>query len=91
MKTIAVVGLDLAKSVFQIHAIDADGKVAVRRLLRRGEVLKFFGVLSPCRHRGRTAGRSTPQIGTLFCQSLTSLPCPASLAGLFYQARPWTT
>jgi len=48
MKTIAVVGLDLAKSVFQIHAIDADGKVVVRRQLRRGEVLKFFGILSPC-------------------------------------------
>jgi hypothetical protein len=58
MKTIAVVGLDLAKSLFQIHAIDTNGKVAVRRPLRRGEVLKFFGVLSPCRHRGRTAGRS---------------------------------
>src|SRR5438045_2865246 len=48
MKTIAVVGLDLAKSVFQVHAIDADGKVVVRRQLRRGEVLKFFGILSPC-------------------------------------------
>ncbi len=48
MKTIAVVGLNLAKSVFQIHAIDADSKVVVRRQLRHGEVLKFFGVLSPC-------------------------------------------
>src|SRR6266702_334834 len=48
MKTIAVMGLDLAKSVFQIHAIDADGKVVVRRQLPRGEVLKSFGVLSPC-------------------------------------------
>src|SRR6185437_660134 len=48
MKTIAVVGLDLAKNVFQIHAIDAGGKVVVRRQLRRSEVLKFFSVLSPC-------------------------------------------
>jgi transposase len=48
MKTIAVVGLDLAKSVFQVHAIDGEGKVVVRRQLRRGEVLRFFDVLSPC-------------------------------------------
>jgi transposase len=42
------VGLDLAKSVLQNHAIDAGGKVVVRRQLRRGKVLKFFSVLSPC-------------------------------------------
>jgi hypothetical protein len=59
MKTIAVVGLDLAKSAFQIHAIDADGKVAVRRQPRRGEVLKFFGVLSPCLVVWRRARRPT--------------------------------
>ncbi len=48
MKTIVVMGLDLTKSVFQIRASDADGKIVVRRQLRRGEVLKFFSVLSPC-------------------------------------------
>jgi hypothetical protein len=48
MKTIAVAGLDLAKNVFQIHGIDAGGKVVVRRQLRRSKVLKFFSVLSPC-------------------------------------------
>ena len=42
------VGVDLAKNVFQVHAIDADGKVLVRRQLRRAEVLKFFAALPPC-------------------------------------------
>ena len=42
------VGLDLAKNVFQVHAIDAEGKVLVRRQLRRAEVVKFFSGLSPC-------------------------------------------
>jgi transposase len=40
--------LDLAKNVFQVHAIDRDGKVLVRRPLRRAEVLKFFSALAPC-------------------------------------------
>ena len=44
---VVTVGVDLAKNVFQVHAIDADGKVLVRRQLRRAEVLKFFSAL-PC-------------------------------------------
>lgn len=35
-------GLDLAKTIFQVHAVDGDGKVVIRRQLRRSEVLKFF-------------------------------------------------
>lgn len=45
---VVTVGVDLAKNVFQVHAIDADGKVLVRRQLRRAEVLKFFAALPPC-------------------------------------------
>lgn len=45
---IVTVGVDLAKTVFQIHAISADGKVLVRRQLRRAEALKFFATLPPC-------------------------------------------
>lgn len=45
---IVVVGLDLAKNVFQVHAIDAQGQPVVRRQLRRAEVLKFFAKLPPC-------------------------------------------
>ena len=35
-------GIDLAKSVFQIHGVDASDQVVVQRQLRRGQVLKFF-------------------------------------------------
>ena len=45
---ISTIGLDLAKNVFQVHGIDAQGKVLVRRQLRRAEVLPFFAKLSPC-------------------------------------------
>lgn len=45
---VVTVGVYLAKSVFQVHAIDADGKVLLRRQLRRSEVLKFFSGLAPC-------------------------------------------
>lgn len=48
MKSITTIGLDLAKSVFQVHGVDADGKVLVRRKLRRTELLDFFGRLPPC-------------------------------------------
>ncbi len=42
------IGLDLAKSVFQVHGVDAAGQVVVRRKLRRREVLAFFQGLAPC-------------------------------------------
>ena len=45
---ITTIGLDLAKRVFQVHAVDATGKVVVRRALRRAQVLPFFTRLSPC-------------------------------------------
>ncbi|EIM24407.1 IS110 family RNA-guided transposase [Microvirga lotononidis] len=45
---ITTVGLDLAKHIFQVHAVDATGQVVVRKRLRRGEVLPFFAGLSPC-------------------------------------------
>src|SRR5215475_8582246 len=48
MTTIITIGLDLAKKVFQVHGVDADGKVVVARKLRRGEVLRFFAKLPPC-------------------------------------------
>ncbi|HSO42860.1 MAG TPA: IS110 family transposase [Rhodospirillales bacterium] len=48
MKEISTIGLDLAKNVFQIHGLDAEGHVLVRRQLRRGEVIGFFAGLKPC-------------------------------------------
>lgn len=47
MLAITTVGLDIAKSVFQVHGIDARGSVVVRRLLKRRYVLAFFKKLPP--------------------------------------------
>ncbi len=41
-------GLDIAKSVFQVHGVDAIGDVVIRRQLKRRSVLAFFEKLSPC-------------------------------------------
>jgi transposase len=49
MDKIATVGLDLAKSVFQVHAISDAGDILVRRALRRSQVLDFFHKLPACR------------------------------------------
>lgn len=48
MNEISIIGLDLAKSVMQVHGVDATGAVVVRRRLRRGQVVGFFARLSPC-------------------------------------------
>jgi len=45
---ITTIGLDLAKHWFQVHGVDANGQVAVRRKLRRSELLAFFRSLPPC-------------------------------------------
>ena len=49
MQTITTIGLDIAKSVFQVHGVDNDGKVVIRRQLKRRYVLTFFQKLPPCR------------------------------------------
>jgi transposase len=48
MQAVTTIGLDIAKSVFQVHGIDAHSKVVVRRQLKRRYVLAFFKKLSPC-------------------------------------------
>ena len=48
MEQITTIGLDLAKQVFQVHGIDAAGRVVVRKQLRRAGVLDFFAALPPC-------------------------------------------
>ena len=45
---ISTIGLDLAKSVFQVHGVDASGAVVVRKTLRRAQVLPFFTKLPSC-------------------------------------------
>lgn len=61
---INVVGLDIAKQVFQVHAVDAEGRMVAQIRLRRGQVLDHF---RRCRHaqwlwrlaRPRTTGRDS--------------------------------
>ncbi len=63
MREVTTIGLDIAKSVFQVHGIDAEGTVIIRRQLNRRYVLAFFQKLPPClvgleacassRHRSR--------------------------------------
>src|ERR1019366_3648034 len=48
MTSMKMVGLDLAKSVFQVHGVDASGRIVVRKKLRRGQVLAFFAGLDRC-------------------------------------------
>lgn len=48
MQAITTIGLDIAKSVFQVHGVDADGQVVIRRKLKRRYVLAFFQKLPAC-------------------------------------------
>src|SRR3954469_17793888 len=48
MGEIRTIGLDLAKHVFQVHGVDANGDVVLRKQLRRGQVLSFFSRLPGC-------------------------------------------
>ena len=46
--SVTVVGLDIAKNVFQLHGVDAEGALVVAKPVRRGGLLKFFASLPPC-------------------------------------------
>jgi phosphonate metabolism protein (transferase hexapeptide repeat family) len=48
MQAVTTIGLDIAKSVFQVHGIDAAGNVIIRRQFKRRYVLAFFQKLPPC-------------------------------------------
>ena len=48
MGDITTIGLDLAKNVFQVHAVDEMGSVVMRKRLRRSQVLAFFAEIPPC-------------------------------------------
>jgi len=59
MQAVTTIGLDIAKSVFQVHGIDAEGNVIVRRQLKRRHILTFFQKLpvsKPAHHH--TIGRA---------------------------------
>ena len=48
MNEVITIGVDLAKNVFQVHGVDAEGDVVFRRQLRRGQMLPFFKKQSTC-------------------------------------------
>ena len=48
MKQVRTIGLDIAKSIFQIHGVDAEGTMVLRQKLSCGRVLEFFSKLPKC-------------------------------------------
>jgi transposase len=48
MGEVSTIGLDIAKSVFQVHGVDADGVVVMRKRIGRAKMLEFFAALPPC-------------------------------------------
>ena len=48
MQAVKTIGLDIAKSVFQVHGVDADGQVVIRRKLKRCYMLAFFQKMPQC-------------------------------------------
>src|SRR5512132_78847 len=48
MGKVSTIGLDIAKSVFQIHGVNAAGAVVMRKRITRAKLLEFFAALSPC-------------------------------------------
>ena len=48
MQAVTTIGLDIAKSVFQVHGVDITGQVVIRRQLKRRYILAFFAKLTPC-------------------------------------------
>ena len=48
MGEVITIGLDIAKSVFQLHGVDVGGGIVIRKRISRAKVLEFFGALKPC-------------------------------------------
>jgi transposase len=68
MGEVTTIGLDLAKHVFQVHGVDADGGTVLRKSLRRAQVLTFFSRLPPLRPvRPRITGRASCARSAMRC------------------------
>jgi hypothetical protein len=48
MQAVTTISLDIAKSIFQVHGVDVEGNVIIRRKLKRRYVIAFFQKLPPC-------------------------------------------
>ena len=83
MTTISRIGLDIAKSVFEVHAVNAQEQVVVRRSLRRGQVLTWFARQPPCLIGLEACGTST-----YWARELTALGHDARLIPPAY-AKPY--
>ena len=81
MKTITTIGLDIAKSVFQVHGIDAAGDVVIRQQLKRARVMPFFKKLPPC-----VVGISSP-IAVIQSDSMLMASTPSRSALAFVPSR----
>jgi transposase len=76
MQSITTIGLDLAKSVFQVHGIDAEGNVVLRRQLKRRYVLAFFQKLPPWCARFRCVREVSGAISRIFWCRLFASSAP---------------
>jgi len=64
---ITTIGIDLAKNVFQIHGVDKEGKVVIRKQIKRDQMGTFFANLSPCLIGMEACGTSTSvNLSTIF-------------------------
>ena len=70
MQAITTIGLDIAKSVFQVHGVDTKGNVVLRRQIKRRYVLAFFQKLPPCLVGIEACPRRT--IGRANCKRLAT-------------------
>jgi transposase len=52
MGEVSTIGLDIAKSVFQVHGVDVDGAVVMRKRISRAKLLEFFASLPACLGKG---------------------------------------
>ena len=61
LSSVTTVGLDLAKHVFQVHGVDASGRVVIAKAMRRNKLLEFFcfAALLPCGARDQRIGASS--------------------------------
>jgi transposase len=48
MGEVSTIGLDIAKSVFQVHGVDVAGSVVIRKRIGRAKMLEYFGGLPRC-------------------------------------------
>ena len=68
---ISTMGVDLAKSVFQVHGVDAAGEVVVTKKLKRAQMLGFFAGLEPCRVGLADAPGFGPLVASAISAALT--------------------